>query len=384
MIYFQFKDLKISRLGFGNMRLPTLEDGTIDKIKADEMIDLAYKSGVNYFDTAWGYHNGQSEPFIGQSLKRYPRESWYLATKFPGYEKRENWVPAEVFEAQLEKCGVDYFDFYLFHNVYESNIKTYLNPQWGIVEYLVAQRKASRIKHLGFSTHASNPTFNEFLKAVGKEIEFCQIELNALDWTLQDAKTKYETLVNMNIPVWIMEPIRGGRLASLAEEATTKLKAARADESIAAWAFRWLQSLDGLGVILSGMTTIDHVRDNLKTFESHKPLNDEEKKLYEDLIASLVDLIPCTACRYCMPECPQGLDIPLLLMLYNDCRFEPSMIAAMTVNALKPSKRPKACVGCGSCHDVCPQGIDVPGAMEHFDAILDKLPAFVPPATEDD
>jgi predicted aldo/keto reductase-like oxidoreductase len=384
MIYKTFKGLKLSALGFGNMRLPTLESGAIDTGEADKLIAYAYENGVNYFDTAYGYHGGESERFIGKSLARFPRNTWYLASKFPGYEKRMEWKPEEVFEEQLQKCGVDTFDFYMLHNVYENNLKTYLNPEWGIVDYLLAQKKTGRIRHLGFSSHAGTDTFMKFLSLYGDKMEFCQIELNALDWTLQDAKAKYEALMEHAIPVWVMEPVRGGKLASFSAENEVKLKAARPDESIAAWAFRWLQTLPQIGVTLSGMTKMAQVEDNVKTFAENKPLSADEKRLYEGIISGLADMLPCTACRYCCPGCPKELDVPTLLALYNDCRFEPSMVACMAVDAMRPSKRPSACVACGKCQDVCPQNINVPGALKHFQSILDKMPHFVPPAEENE
>jgi predicted aldo/keto reductase-like oxidoreductase len=374
VLYKTFQDLKLSALGFGNMRLPTLENGAINTFEADEMVAYAYENGVNYFDTAYGYHNGESERFIGKSLARFPRDTWYLANKFPGYEGRTEWNPAEVFEEQLHKCDVEYFDFYMLHNVNENTIKTYLNSKWGIVDYLLEQKKAGRIRFFGFSCHAGTETFLKFMELHGNKMEFCQVELNALDWFLQDAKTKYAFLKERDIPVWVMEPVRGGKLAAFSIENEKKLKAERPNESVAAWAFRWLQSLPQLGVILSGMTTMEQVRDNIHTFCKDKPLNADEKKLYEGIIASLADMLPCTACRYCCPRCPKELDIPNLLALYNDCRYEPSVVVRMVVDGMKPSKRPSACINCGKCKEICPQNIDIPGALKHLQSILDTLP----------
>jgi predicted aldo/keto reductase-like oxidoreductase len=382
MMYKIFKDVKLSALGFGNMRLPVLEGGAIDTAEADKMIACAYENGVNYFDTAYGYHGGESERFIGRSLARYKRDTWYLASKFPGYEQRPHWNPAEVFEEQLKKCGVDYFDFYMLHNVYENNLKTYLNGEWGIIGYLLEQKKIGRIRHFGFSTHAGQDTFMEFFNRYGGEMEFCQIQLNALDWKLQNSKAKYEVLTERGIPVWVMEPVRGGQLSSFSPENKIRLKAARPNESIAAWTFRWLETLQ-TGVILSGMTNMEQVKDNIKTFAGHKPLTETEKKLYEEIIAGLVDILPCTSCRYCCDGCPQKLNIPTLLALSNDCRFAPSMVAKMAVDAMKPSKRPSACIVCGKCQEVCPQNINIPEALKWLQAILDKLPHFVPPVSEE-
>jgi predicted aldo/keto reductase-like oxidoreductase len=254
----------------GNMRLPTVgERGPIDEEKAREIIEYAYEHGVNYFDTAYGYHGGESERFVGKVLNQYPRESWHLATKMPGHMMRYRngrlefagyltglavASPADIFEEQLEKCGVDYFDFYLLHNLCETAYDFYTDEDLGVVEYLLAQKEAGRIRHLGFSAHARAETIDRFLN--WKEcFEFVQIQLNYLDWTLQDAKRKYEVITNHGIPVITMESCRGGRLASLNEKADAMLKRARPNDSIASWAFRFIQSLPNVQVVLSGMTT---------------------------------------------------------------------------------------------------------------------------------
>jgi predicted aldo/keto reductase-like oxidoreductase len=366
------------------MRLPVLGGGAIDEAEADKMVALAYENGVNYFDTAYGYHGGASETFVGKSLQRFPRDSFCLVSKFPGYEKREVWRPDEVFREQLQKCRTDYFDFYMLHNVYENNIGTYLSKEWAIPEYLLQRKKEGQIRHLGFSTHARTETFMKFLSEWGPSMEFCMIELNALDWTLQEAKDKHEALRARGIPVFVMEPVRGGKLASFSPEDNARLKALRPDESVAAWAFRWLESLPGLGVTLSGMTSLEQLRDNLKTFSDSRPLTEEERGVYEGIVGGLGDMVPCTFCRYCVPECPEKLDIPTFIRLYNDCRVAPSGVARMAVDAMKPSQRPEACVACGSCAEVCPQNIDVPEALRDLTAILDKIPRFVPPRGEDD
>ena len=279
---------------------------------------------------------------------------------------------------------MDHFDFYLLHNVYESNYATYLHPEWGIIDYLLAQKKAGRIRHFGFSSHAGTETFLQFLELYGDKMEFCQMQLNALDWTLQDAKIKYDALAERGIPVWVMEPVRGGRLASFSAENERQLTTARPGESVAAWAFRWLQTLPQVGVILSGMSKMEQVQDNVGTIAENRPLNADEKKLYQGIISGLVDILPCTTCRYCCPDCPRELDIPTLLALYNDCRFEPSIVARMAVDAMKPGKRPSSCIDCGNCREVCPQNIDVPEALAHFQSLLDKIPRFVPPVEDDE
>lgn len=237
MIYKKFQNLNLSALGMGTMRLPVIDgdDSRIDEAAAEKMAAYAIEHGVNYFDTAWGYHGGQSELVMGRILKKYPRDSFYLATKFPGYALSNMDKVEEIFEKQLEKCQVEYFDFYLFHNVCEMNIDAYLDPKYGIYDYLTRQRKEGRIRHLGFSVHGSLDVMKRFLDAYGDAMEFCQIQLNYIDWDFQDARAKVELLAEKKIPVWVMEPLRGGRLASLPEEGEKRLKELRPDETIPAW-----------------------------------------------------------------------------------------------------------------------------------------------------
>ena len=278
VIYRAFQDLQLSALGMGAMRLPVVDgdDSRIDESAAFEMVDIAMKSGVNYYDTAWGYHNGNSELVMGKALARYPRETFYLATKFPGYDLSNMPKVREIFEKQLEKCQVEYFDFYLFHNVCEMNIDAYLDPQYGIYEYLLEQKKNGRIRHLGFSAHGDYNVIQRFLDAYGKDMEFCQLQLNYLDWEFQNAKQKVELLNQWNIPVWVMEPLRGGKLASLSPENEGKLKALRPEESVPAWAFRYLQSIPSVKVILSGMSNRQQMEENIQTFAEDKPLSEKE------------------------------------------------------------------------------------------------------------
>lgn len=374
MIYHSFKDLRISGLGMGAMRLPVIDgnDGRIDEQKAAEMVDLAMKGGVNYYDTAWGYHDGNSEIVMGKALKKYPRESFYLADKFPGYDLANMPKVKEIFPKQLEKCGVDYFDFYLFHNVCEMNINEYLDPKFGIYDYLVEQKRAGKIRHLGFSAHGSYDVMKRFLEAYGKEMEFCQIQLNYVDWTFQNAKAKVELLNEWNLPIWVMEPVRGGKLAKLPDESAKRLKALRPDEDIPAWAFRFLQSVPNVTVVLSGMSSAEQMKDNIKTFETEKPLSDAEMSELMDVAGGLLNgNLPCTACHYCVSHCPQGLDIPMLLELYNEHSFTGGgFIAPMALMAIPEDKHPSACLGCRSCEQVCPQQIKISEAMADFAAKL--------------
>ena len=372
-----FQGKQLSRLGFGTMRLPTNADGSIDEAQVTEMTAYAIAHGVNYFDTAYPYHGGESERVIGRVLSKYPRESYYLADKYPGHQiSSTGYNPAEIFEEQLQKCGVEYFDFYLLHNVYEKSMEVYLDPQWGIVDYFKEQKRLGRIKHLGFSCHAETEGLKEFLDACGEDMEFCQIQLNYLDWTLQDAKGKYDLLTERNIPVWVMEPVRGGRLAKLSDTEEAKLKALHPEDSIASWGFRFLQGLPNVKMVLSGMSNMEQMMDNVKTFSEEKPLSEEETVLLLDIAEGMKDSIPCTACRYCCDGCPAGLDIPGLISTYNEIRFSPAVNVAMRIEFMPEDKKPTACIGCGQCTQMCPQNIDVPGALKDFAEKLSKLPSW--------
>ncbi len=369
MVYKQFKDLKLSALGLGAMRLPVVDnvsEGMIDEEKTKEMVKYAMDNGINYFDTAYGYHDGASETVMGKILGEYKRDSFYLATKFPGYDLANMDKVEAIFEEQLKKCGVEYFDFYLLHNVYEKNIDPYLDEKYGIMDYLLKQKSAGRIRHLGFSAHGRYDTIKRFLNTYGDKMEFCQIQLNYLDWKLQDAKAKVELLNEHNIPIWVMEPLRGGKLADLSVENKARLKALRPEEKAPAWAFRFLQSVPGVTMVLSGMSSMEQLKENIETFDSEQPVTEQEMEILSKVADSMLDSLPCTACRYCTAHCPKGLDIPTLLALYNDTRFTNTIITQMAVDAMDEEKRPGACIGCKSCEAVCPQQLKIAQAMSDF------------------
>ena len=372
MIYRDFQGLKLSALGFGAMRLPVLngDDNRIDEAAALRMVDTAMQNGINYYDTAWGYHGENSETVMGKALAHYPRDSFYVATKFPGYDA-SNWSKVkEIFPRQMEKLGVDYFDFYLFHNVCEMNIDAYLDDEkYGIYSYLMAQKHQGRIKHLGFSCHGELDVLKRFLDAYGKDMEFCQLQLNYLDWTFQHGKEKVELLRQWGIPVWVMEPLRGGKLARLQPEHEAALTALRPDEEIPAWAFRFLQSIPSVTVILSGMSNQEQLEKNLATFAEDKPLSEAEMKTLMDIAARMLSrgTVPCTACHYCVSHCPMGLDIPRLLSLYNEHAYTGGgFIAPMALSALPADKLPSACLQCRSCEQVCPQQIKISEVLADF------------------
>lgn len=377
MIYHNYLNQKISALGFGTMRFPMLPDKSVDKETTAQMVDYAISHGVNYFDTALPYHDGTSETVIGEILSHYPRESWMLADKFPGHQHSRTFDPAGTFERQLEKCRVDYFDFYLYHNICENSLDDYMNPRWGILEYFAEQRRLGRIKRLGFSCHATAENLEKILDGpYGEVIEFCQIQLNYLDWTLQDARRKVEILGSRGIPFVVMEPVRGGKLAHPGEAAERRMQTLRPGASAASWAFRWLQEMPGVMTVLSGMSSMDQVVDNIRTFSQADPLSAEEHAVLDGIADGMKNSVPCTACRYCCAGCPMELDIPGLLADYNDLKTMFSHTPMMRLEQLPDDKKPHACLGCGSCAQICPQGIDIPGALADLAALYDKYPKW--------
>lgn len=362
MIYKDFQDLKLSALGMGCMRLPTIDgqDDAINEQAVTEMVEYAFAHGINYFDTAWPYHKGHSEIVMGNVLSKYPRDSYYLATKFPGSSTEYFENPAAIFEKQLEKCKTDYFDFYLFHNVSERSIDRFLNEEYGVCKYLVEQKKAGRIRHLGFSTHGSLTTMRRFLDAYSEHLEFCQIQLNWLDWNLQNAQAKVELLKEYHLPVWVMEPVRGGRLVHLPEGDIQKLNALRPGVTTPEWAFRFLQSIDGVTMVLSGMSNMQQLQENITTFSDPKPLSKKEWDILMELSQDMIDrnAVPCTGCLYCVDHCPMSIPIPDVIKLYN---------ALAEGSTEKPGiPGPADCIACGSCKPLCPQGIDIPKIMADY------------------
>ena len=301
----------------------------------------------------------------------------WVAQFMPGAASSIKFQP-ESFEEQLEKCGVDYFDFYLLHNLNEASYDIYTDEELGIVEYLLAQKKAGRIRHLGFSAHALPETLESFLNWRDC-FEFAQIQLNYLDWALQDAKRKYEIITDHGIPVIVMEGVRGGRLASLNEDAEAMLKVARPDDSIASWAFRFLQSLPNVQVVLSGMTTMEQIVENVQLFSEPDPATEEEKELLQQVVDTMVDLVPCTACRYCCDVCPQGLDIPKLISMYNEASFGRAFTLNYVLGTMTEAELPSACLACGDCKALCPQDIDIPDIMKKFAEVIDNMPRRGPP-----
>ncbi len=383
MVYRTFHDMKLSGLGFGAMRLPLIPgtEDEIDEDKVREMVSYAMAHGVNYYDTAYGYLGGNSEPVMGRILSEYPRDSFYLATKYPGYDPAN--ISAEkgreIFNSQLERCQVDYFDFYLFHNVNANNIENYLaDEENGLASYIIEQKKNGKIRNLGFSVHANYDMTKRFLEAYGEHIDFCQIQCNWIDYDYQQARRKIELLDEYGIPIWIMEPLRGGKLAQLPDKYVEKLGELRPDESIPGWGFRFIQTFPHVGMTLSGMSSLEQVKQNVDIFESEKPLNTQEwdvlMRIADEMREEMV--IPCTTCRYCTTYCPQQIDIPRMLALYNDQVLGGTKlwIPDWMLETVPPEKQPGSCLGCRSCETVCPQEIKISEVMARFAESILPIP----------
>jgi len=353
----------LSLLGFGTMRLPVKgkNQSDIDEEKALEMIDCAYESGVNYFDTAHMYHDQASEPFIGKALSRYRRETFHLATKMPPWNLKSKGDAERVFDGQLKKCGVDYFDFYLMHCITRETFPTF--EKYGVYEFLLEQQKKGKLRRLGFSLHDNN----ELLKQVVAkwDFQFALMQMNYFDWDGQNAKELHQTLAGRNIPIFVMEPVRGGMLASLSPESAKVLQEADPTHSIASWAMRFAAGLPGVVTVLSGMTTLDQVKDNVATYKNFTPLTPTE----QEAIVKAVDIyrksgaVPCTACRYCVP-CPVGVDIPHAFAVYNAFKKQGSAgTFRMHYEMIGDGSLPENCTSCGQCLPLCPQHLDIPALM---------------------
>jgi len=379
MIYHDFNGLQLSSIGMGCMRLPTTGsyDGFIDVARVEEMVDYALSQGLNYFDTAWGYHSGRSEAVIGACLKRHPRDRYHLATKFPGYNVDNFARKEEIFEEQINKTQSECFDFYLLHNVIELNIEQYLDTSsQGLVPYLLRQKERGLIKHLGFSCHGEFETLVRLVETWGGEMEFAQIQLNYQDWHFQHASRKVKWLNERNIPIVAMEPLRGGHLARFSPEEQAKLDALRPDISPIEWGYRYVQSTPGVIMTLSGMSNLEQCKQNLGIFQSEKPLTATERTTLEEIAKARTakQAIPCTGCRYCLDECPNELNIPYLISLYNEYRSkdDEKWLSELKIDALPEEELPSMCVGCGSCTRVCPQRIEVASVFDDFIDLLSR------------
>ncbi|MDR2517716.1 MAG: aldo/keto reductase [Spirochaetaceae bacterium] len=360
----------VSLLGFGCMRLPTREGGTsrdIDKEKTREMIEYARAAGVNYFDTAYMYHEGASEPVIGEILSSFDRKSFNLATKMPLMMLQHEAQVETIFNDQLKKCRVDYFDFYLLHNM-NRGLKT-AAERFKVYEFLKKKQEEGVIRHLGFSFHDSPAVLKEI---TGQwDFDFTQIQCNYQDWEEQDAKGQVKILASKGLPIIVMEPVRGGSLATLSESAVEIFKKADPAASPASWALRYAASIPEVLTVLSGMSTLDQVKDNTAILSSFKPLSGAEREVISAALLAYRKsaTVPCTACRYCM-DCPSGVDIPRNLAIFNGWKITldknpatPRFFFDMQYGRMGPEEQSSNCVNCGKCAEKCPQHIDIPRWM---------------------
>ncbi len=363
------------KLGFGLMRLPE-KDGVIDHEQVCSMVDSYMKAGMNYFDTAYVYHGGKSEVAAREALvKRYPRDSFMIATKLPAWEiKREEDIE-RIFNEQLERAGVDYFDFYLLHSIEDgSNYDTYV--KYDCFDWCMKRKAEGKIKHFGFSFHGS-PELLEEVVDKHPEIEFVQIQLNYLDRSNPVVRSQqlYEILHKRNIPIIIMEPVRGGMLANMAPEIEAKFKKRQPEKSVASWALRFVGSLPGVMTILSGMSNEEQMHDNIQTFANFEPLADDEFAIIDEVTQELLSMpqIGCTACKYCCDGCPMKISIPDVFRTVNTLRRYPDDWRSKNFYSglIQRSGKASDCIGCGQCESVCPQHLPIIKLMKEAAGILD-------------
>ncbi len=394
---------KISILGFGCMRFPTIGDdkSAIDEEMSQLLVDEAFRRGINYFDTAWPYHAGNSEIFIGKALKKHPRDSFFIASKMPTSKDPTYEEGVEIFNKQLEKCQVDYFDYYMLHNLNDLEAFKRVYEERGLLNYLLEQKKAGKIRNLGWSFHGDKELF-EYVLSKDVDWDFTLLQINYVDWIFGPEKRRkdatgeiptaqwmYDKLAERNIPIAVMEPLLGGRLARVNRDAMSILKAANPDDSPAKWAFRFVGSLPNVMTVLSGMTYMEHLVDNARTFSPLTPLTDAEKTVLENAAHAIREkhLVPCTECRYCMP-CPFGIDIPTAFSHYNKCVNEENIPEdSMDPNYAKARRafltgydrvasdlrQADKCVGCKKCVNLCPQQIDIPAEMLRISKIIQSV-----------
>ncbi len=359
-----------SLLGFGCMRFPTDAAGKIDEVQAEKMLDKAIAEGVNYIDTAYPYHDGESEPFVGRVLKKFDRGSFYLATKLPVWLVKTG-DAERIFLSQLERLQTDYIDFYLLHAMNKNSWEQMV--QAGVVEFCEKLKEQGKIKYLGFSFHDSYEVFETIASA--RKWDFCQIQLNYMDTEEQAGLKGYELTEKLGLPLIVMEPVKGGSLAGYSEDINERFKKMDPKASIASFALRWVGSLPNVKVILSGMSNMAQLEDNLSTFRKFAPLSEKEAAEIEDIVAALKRRIQngCTGCRYCMP-CPAGVDIPRNFRIWNHYHIYGTYQTVKWAweHETPEAEKAKNCIKCGKCEALCPQKIRIREDLERAQADLDQ------------
>lgn len=354
---FEKLGIESSLLGFGCMRFPLDENGNIEEKEAEQMLDMAIANGVTYIDTAYPYHNGDSEPFVGKVLKKYDRHQYTLATKLPIWNVNSQQEAREIFESQLQRLYVEYVDFYLLHALDEKKWEKVL--EYHIIELCEQLRQEGKIKYLGFSFHDEYPVFEKILKA--HDWDFCQLQLNYMDMNIQAGQKGVDLANQLGVPIVVMEPIKGGSLATLPQDVTQMFKDYDANRTLASWALRYVGTLPGVKVILSGMSTLSQVKDNLKTFEDYQNLNDEEMNIVQKVADTLHARTRngCTGCGYCMP-CPFGVDIPANFRYWNNCFvYDDEKLFKGKYEKMEDQAKASHCQQCGACERMCPQQLPI-------------------------
>ncbi len=389
---------RISLLGFGTMRYPTIEKETpqgitnvIDQEKAEKLVDYAMAHGINYYDTAWMYHQGESEIVTGKLLKKYPRNSFYIATKLPGsVQSREDAIA--TYHRQMEKLQMDYFDYYLLHSLYSDEMYQRIYHDWGMLDYLLNEKKEGRIRNLGWSFHGDKALFD---RVVNEPVQwdFVQIQMNYIDWKYGNvpAEYMYEELTKRNIPAVIMEPLLGSRMAKVSDAVMDMMRSRRPNDTPAQWAFRFVGSYPNVLTVLSGMTEMEHLQENIKTYSPIEPISEDDKVMLAEAteIIRTYKIVPCTDCKYCVP-CPYGVDIPGVFLYYNKATYEDNVpdtggerdagfgrksrnFLVGYEQTIPELERANHCINCGECEPTCPQRIRIPDEMLRIDNLVKQL-----------
>ena len=370
----KFRELEIPLLGFGCMRLPMTKNNEVDMVELDKMVEYSMNHGANYFDTAYMYVDSKSETVMGKVLKKYKREDFILADKSPIYKMKTKDDVRKIFEEQLKKCQVEYFDFYMCHNINKNTFDTYKKVD--MYNELLKLKEEGKIKYLGFSFHGTPDILREVVSE--HKWDFCQLQINYLDWDVVKGKEQYEIAQSKNIPVTVMEPLRGGGLVNLSEKALNKLKERYPNTTPAEFGLRWAASRANVITVLSGMSNLEQIKQNIETFMNYKDMTKDEEKTADE-IAKIIQSqgeINCTACKYCMEVCPKGINIPAIFSLYNQYKIvKNKMMFGIYYDTLSEEENAHNCISCGLCNKNCPQSLEIPTLLKKIAKEYDEIKA---------